>query len=74
MFIADASDVLAADSAARTHIVARGESIWRIARDYGIEPGQLLRRNGLDAGTVLHPGMVLQIDAAEPGDAPAVAN
>lgn len=74
VFIADASDVLAADSAARTHIVARGESIWRIARDYGIEPGQLLRRNGLDAGTVLHPGMVLQIDAAEPGDAPAVAN
>lgn len=84
VFLADASD-LVADVAAngeheeagpmpRTHTVAPGESVWRIARRYGVGSAQLLKRNGLEAGSVLHPGMVLLIDAAGPGNPPAVAN
>jgi membrane-bound lytic murein transglycosylase D len=48
----------------RTHTVARGESAWTIARRYGIRNDELLTRNGLDARSVLQPGMELRIDAA----------
>ncbi|TYT27471.1 transglycosylase SLT domain-containing protein [Luteimonas viscosa] len=58
---------------ARTHTVARGDSAWRIAGRYGITASQLLSRNGLDARSVLHPGMVLAIDAATGAGATAVA-
>ncbi|MGO1540436.1 MAG: transglycosylase SLT domain-containing protein [Luteimonas sp.] len=80
VFLADASHLVEqagtvdADAAPRTHTVARGESIWRIARRYGLGTAQLLLRNGLSADSVLHPGTVLQIDAADPGGAPPVAN
>ena len=77
VFLADASDLVAESEAGaepRTHAVTRGDSIWRIARRYGIGTAELLLRNGLDAGSVLQPGMLLQIDPAEPGDAPPVAN
>src|SRR5690554_5567490 len=77
VFLADASDLVAdeaangaqeeAGSTPRTHTVAPGESVWRIARRYGVGTAQLLKRNGLETGSVLHPGMVLLIDAAEPG-------
>ena len=75
VFLADASDLVAesevaeagaAGGEARNHTVARGESIWRIARRYGIGTAELLLRNGLDTGSVLQPGMVLQIDPGEP--------
>jgi membrane-bound lytic murein transglycosylase D len=75
VFLADASDLVAESEAteagaaggeARNHTVARGESIWRIARRYGIGTAELLLRNGLDTGSVLQPGMVLQIDPGEP--------
>ena len=75
VFLADASDLVAesevaeagaAGGEARNHTVARGESIWRIARRYGIGTAELLLRNGLDTGSVLQPGMVLQIDPTEP--------
>ena len=75
VFLADASDLVAESEAteagaaggeARNHTVARGESIWRIARRYGIGTAELLLRNGLDTGSVLQPGMVLQIDPTEP--------
>lgn len=84
VFLADASELVANGSAPvapdkahatrRTHTVAAGESVWRIARRYGMGAVQLLKRNGLDASSVLHPGMVLLIDAAGPGDPPTVAN
>ena len=72
VFLADASDLVAESEAAaaggeaRNHTVARGESIWRIARRYGIGTAELLLRHGLDTGSVLQPGMVLQIDPGEP--------
>lgn len=59
---------------ARVHTVARGESAWAIARRYGIRNDELLARNGLDARSVLQPGMELRIDEAPEGSAtPGVA-
>lgn len=52
----------AAMPAPRTHVVARGDSIWRLAERYDVGRADLLERNGLSATDVLHPGMVLQID------------
>lgn len=68
----DLSDAMAdasahVDPAPRTHVVARGESAWRIAGRYGVPLDALLARNGLDARGVLRPGMVLQIDPAGAG-------
>ena len=53
-------------SAPRTHVVARGDSIWRLAERYDVRRADLLERNGLSADDVLHPGMVLEIDDARP--------
>lgn len=47
----------------RRHTVAAGESLWRIARRYGVTVGHLLTVNGLDAGRLIAPGTVLSIDA-----------
>jgi membrane-bound lytic murein transglycosylase D len=47
---------------ARTHTVARGDSIWRIAQRYDLSRDALLSRNNLTMGSKLHPGMVLKID------------
>ena len=72
----DLSDAMADASAhrdpaatARTHTVARGDSAWKIAHRYGVSSQALLSRNGLDANSVLRPGMVLAIDTAAEGAA-----
>ncbi|NDK37742.1 LysM peptidoglycan-binding domain-containing protein [Pseudoxanthomonas gei] len=46
-----------------SHTVRRGESAWTIARRYGMQPQQLLARNGLASSAVLKPGMVLKLEA-----------
>ena len=46
-----------------THVVAKGDSWWAIARRYRITTGELLRINGLAANAPLHPGMVVKLDA-----------
>jgi len=66
---ADAGVDATTAAAARTHVVARGDSASRIARRHGIALRDLLSRNGLDAKAVLRPGMVLRIDT--PPDAAA---
>lgn len=38
------------------HIVQGGDSFYEIARTYGISAGELMRRNGLNKGDVIHPG------------------
>ena len=63
--MADASAHVAPQS--RTHRVVRGDSAWRIARRYGVSTSDLLARNGLDASSPLHPGMVLAIDTPADG-------
>ncbi len=50
----------------RTHKVARGDSIWRVARLYGLRSDELMARNGLTANSVLRPGTTLKIDAPSP--------
>jgi membrane-bound lytic murein transglycosylase D len=58
----------------RAHTVQRGDSIWRLAKRYGVGRAELLERNGLSADDVLQPGMVLVIDApATAADAPSRA-
>lgn len=47
---------------AGSHTVRRGESVWTIARRYGLPPQQLLARNGLANSAVLQPGMVLKLE------------
>ena len=58
-----------APASTRHHTVAAGESPWTIARRHGIGVADLMQRNGLAKGSVLKPGMVLQIDTAAPASA-----
>jgi membrane-bound lytic murein transglycosylase D len=53
-----------AAAASGSHTVRRGESAWSIARRHGLQPQQLLKRNGLASSAVLKPGMILKLDAA----------
>ena len=50
---------------AHSHTVRRGESAWTIARRYGMQPQQLLARNGLSSSAILQPGMVLLLDGKQ---------
>jgi membrane-bound lytic murein transglycosylase D len=59
---ADARASLTKATANGSHTVRRGESAWTIARRYGMQPQQLLSRNGLSGSAVLKPGMVLKLD------------
>lgn len=56
--------VVDAAAAPRRHTVVAGESLWRIARRYGVSVAHLLSLNRLDGGRLLAPGMVLAIDSA----------
>ena len=65
-----ASPVVATPPSRRSHTVARGDSLWSIAKRYGVASSELIARNKLDSRARLKPGMVLRIDA---DDAPAAA-
>jgi membrane-bound lytic murein transglycosylase D len=54
--------VPATPGGARTHVVRRGDSASRIAQRYRVATDDLLLRNGLNASSVLRPGMTLKID------------
>jgi hypothetical protein len=41
------------------HVIASGEDLWRISQRYGVKLKILCRRNHLDAGTNLSPGMTI---------------
>ncbi len=43
------------------HVVRRGDTLWKIARKYGVSVGQLARRNRMHAGQTLRTGSVLHI-------------
>ena len=62
----------AAPATPRSHTVGRGDSLWSIARRYGVATSELVARNKLDKGARLKPGMVLKIDA-EPTTTAAAA-
>jgi membrane-bound lytic murein transglycosylase D len=58
------SPALTQESGGRRHTVTRGDNAWTLARRYGIRVADLLQRNQLATGSVLKPGLVLQIDPA----------
>lgn len=43
------------------HTVAKGETIWSIARTQGIPPKELLAANGMTRDTKLYPGQMVTI-------------
>jgi membrane-bound lytic murein transglycosylase D len=49
---------------ADVHVVQAGDTVWRIARQYGVSPAQLARWNGLDRPDRIFPGERLRITAS----------
>lgn len=64
-FRADAPIVAkaAVEKSPATHRVARGESLWTIARRHGVTVAALQRENGLGPRAVIRPGQRLKIPA-----------
>lgn len=44
----------------KTHVVAEGETLWRISRRYGLSVSEIKEINGLESETIL-PGMTLNL-------------
>lgn len=61
--------------AGRTHKVAPGESLWKIARMYGVTVADLARENGLTTDTRVKAGrtLVIPVGARKPAGAEAAA-
>jgi membrane-bound lytic murein transglycosylase D len=47
---------------AGVYVVKSGDTVWRIARQYGVSPTQLARWNGLDRPDRIFPGERLRVD------------
>jgi LysM repeat protein len=45
-------------------VVKSGESLWRIARQYGVSSTQLVKWNGLEKPDRIFPGERLRVTAA----------
>ncbi len=61
------------DLVGSTHLVQRGETVYRIAKTYGLEPRELMEVNGLTDPRLLQPGMELFIPGApRPLEVPAL--
>lgn len=58
---------LAAAPRAGVHQVKAGDTVWRIARQYGVAPGQVARWNGLERPDRIFPGEMLRITAPVAG-------
>lgn len=59
---ATAAGVETPGSETREHRVRRGDTLSRIARQYGVDLRQLYRLNRLNGRSILQPGQVLRID------------
>jgi len=60
----DAEKIAEAQAVGTTpHIVAKGDSLWTIARRHGVRVADLLNWNALRANTILRPGMRLDVHA-----------
>jgi membrane-bound lytic murein transglycosylase D len=51
----------------KLHVVARGESLWAIARRHNVTPAQLAQWNGLKVKAPLHAGQTLKLAATPDG-------
>jgi lipoprotein NlpD len=59
------------DLVGTTHVVKKGETIYRIARTYGVEPRDLMEVNDLTDPRLLKPGMEIFVPGAlRPLDVP----
>jgi LysM repeat protein len=47
--------------AASVHVVKAGDTVWRIAWQYGVSPKQLARWNGLERPDRIFPGERLRV-------------
>ncbi|MBN2232627.1 MAG: LysM peptidoglycan-binding domain-containing protein [Deltaproteobacteria bacterium] len=53
--------------------VRRGDNLWRIARRFGVRVAQIREWNGLDGGTLIHPGQVVLLSGSGRSGAAATA-
>ena len=54
---------IAPPSGGGVHVVKSGDTVWRIARQYGVAPAQLARWNGLERPDRIFPGERLRVSA-----------
>jgi N-acetylmuramoyl-L-alanine amidase len=54
-------DYLLDSSRPRFHVVKKGETLWRIARQYGIDTQQIKSWNHLDQSDIIIPGQKLRV-------------
>jgi len=52
---------LISETRPRSHVVLKGESLYKIAKKYGISLQELYRLNNLTSKSVIHPGLRLMI-------------
>jgi membrane-bound lytic murein transglycosylase D len=48
---------------AGVHVVKAGDTVWRIARDYGVTAAQIVRWNGMERPDRIFPGEQLRVSA-----------
>ena len=53
----------AAGAPATTYVLAKGEGLWNVARQFGVKLGSLMKANSLKIDSVVHPGTTLTIPA-----------
>ena len=56
------------------HVVSSGESLWAIARRYGLSLEELLERSGLSASSVLRPGDRIVVGGGSAGGVGGLLN
>lgn len=59
----DDAQIPASIGTSATHVVARGDSLWQLARRYGVRQENLRRWNALGRKAHLRPGQVLYLRA-----------
>lgn len=60
-----------AATAAKTHTVRTGDTLWAIAARYGVSVASLLRANKLSGSAIIYPGQSLKVTATPSAQAPA---
>jgi len=62
-----AAPATAAPDPTSTHTVEPGDTLSEIAEEYGVPLARLYALNGLDGGSILHPGDVIRLTGDEDG-------
>jgi LysM repeat protein len=61
---APAPSTTAESKTGKSHVVAKGETLYSISRRYGLSVDELLALNGMSPGAVIYPGQSLRVAAA----------